>query len=123
MDERSAPIKTPDINISSLSSVASGSSSATPTTSNRDPESYPSTPGESPPPSPSNKMSKLLYVEGTAESLAHAHNLSFPEDPLQSASKVSRRESSCGVFSVDLSKFFYLLMNTRLKITSLLLSV
>lgn len=104
MDERSQPKNMPGINVSSFSPVASGSSSATPTTSNKDPESYPSTPGETPPPSPTNKISKFLYVEGTAESLAHAHNLSFPEDPFQGANQISRRDFSCGVFSVDLSK-------------------
>ncbi|KAF8782318.1 TBC1 domain family member 16 like protein [Argiope bruennichi] len=91
----------PDINISSYS--PGGSSSTTPTTSNRDPESFPSTPGDSPPPSPRDKISNLFFVEGTPESLAHAHNLSFPDDSSQTASKISRRERSCGVYSVDLS--------------------
>ncbi|GBM29361.1 TBC1 domain family member 16 [Araneus ventricosus] len=92
----------PGINISSYS--PGGSSSTTPTTSNRDPESFPSTPGDTPPPSPRDKISNLFFVEGTPESLAHAHNLSFPDDNSQTASKISRRERSCGVYSVDLSQ-------------------
>ncbi|XP_054724243.1 TBC1 domain family member 16-like [Uloborus diversus] len=95
---------TPGINVSSFSPPNSRCSSATPTTSNRDPESFPSTPGDSPLNSPSSKMSQLLFVEGTAESLAHAHNLSFPEESVHCANLMSRRESSCGVFSVDLSQ-------------------
>ncbi|KAG8191232.1 hypothetical protein JTE90_021966 [Oedothorax gibbosus] len=89
---------TPNINISSSSHAPS--SSATPTTSNRDPESFPSSPDSTPPLSPREKMATFMFVEGTAESLAHAHNLSFPEEH----SAVSRRESSWGVFSVDLSQ-------------------
>ncbi|CAL1288438.1 unnamed protein product [Larinioides sclopetarius] len=92
----------PGINISSYS--PGGSSSTTPTTSNRDPESFPSTPGDTPPPSPRDKISNLFFVEGTPESFAHAHNLSFPDDNSQTASKISRRERSCGVYSVDLSQ-------------------
>ncbi|XP_015927915.2 TBC1 domain family member 16 isoform X1 [Parasteatoda tepidariorum] len=104
MKESSHPQTAPGINISSYSPTGSRSSSTTPTTSNRDPESFPSTPGDTPPPSPTNKMSKLLFVEGTAESLAHAHNLSFPDDSPSASAKISRRESSCNVFSVDLSQ-------------------
>ncbi|GFV34038.1 TBC1 domain family member 16 [Trichonephila clavipes] len=100
MEKVSNPPNTPGINVSSYS--PGGSSSTTPTTSNRDPESFPSTPGDTPPPSPRDKISNLFFVEGTPESLAHAHNLSFPDDNSQNANKISKRERSCGVFSVDL---------------------
>ncbi|PRD35194.1 UNVERIFIED_CONTAM: TBC1 domain family member 16 [Trichonephila clavipes] len=102
MEKVSIPPNTPGINVSSYS--PGGSSSTTPTTSNRDPESFPSTPGDTPPPSPRDKISNLFFVEGTPESLAHAHNLSFPDDNSQNANKISKRERSCGVFSVDLSQ-------------------
>ncbi|XP_013793378.1 uncharacterized protein LOC106477343, partial [Limulus polyphemus] len=95
---------TPDISISPTST----SSSTTPTTSNRDPDSYPSTPLDSNPPSPlQNLKNKFLFVESTPETVAQAHNLIFPETPGsisgQSPNRLPNRGSSCGVFSVDLS--------------------
>ncbi|XP_035210188.1 TBC1 domain family member 16-like isoform X2 [Stegodyphus dumicola] len=112
VENASVPLNAPDINVSP---VDSRSTSTTPTTSNRDPESLPLTPEHSSPPSPKHQMDKFLFVEGTPESLAHAHNLNFPEDSSQGANKVSRRESSYGVFSVDLSQMrsLHLLYNNK----------
>uniref|UniRef100_A0A224Z6B0 RabGAP domain-containing protein n=1 Tax=Rhipicephalus zambeziensis TaxID=60191 RepID=A0A224Z6B0_9ACAR len=52
--------------------------------------------------------SRFMLEEGTPEQLAHAHNLTFPDNASLSGRSPSRssmsRESPCGQFSVDLSQ-------------------
>lgn len=91
---------TPDISISPKSG-----SSTTETTSNQDPESCPSSAADSIPNSPNHSVKSNFLYEGTPESLAHAHNLTFPETATSnSPSRQLKRESPCGIFSVDLSQ-------------------
>ncbi|GIZ05253.1 TBC1 domain family member 16 [Caerostris extrusa] len=74
MGKTSIPATAPGINVSSYS--PGGSSSTTPTTSNRDPESFPSTPGDTPPPSPKDKMSNMFFsllVEKSQYKILHFH--------------------------------------------------
>ncbi|XP_070579737.1 TBC1 domain family member 16-like [Ptychodera flava] len=93
------------------------SSSTTPTTSNRDPMSLPSTPSSSEPPTPSHSERQSpvhsidrqkSIMEGNPESLAMTHNLTFPDNSVSYASpqkkNLSPKDQLLGVFSVDLSE-------------------
>nr|XP_006824000.1 PREDICTED: TBC1 domain family member 16-like [Saccoglossus kowalevskii] len=105
----------PSLNVSGHSDA---SSSTTPTTSNRDPLSLPSTPTESSTPStpsPSEPPSPALpgdlhksILHGNPESFAMTHNLTFPENSVTYSSpskkKPSPRDQLLGVFSVDLGE-------------------
>ncbi|KAL1423364.1 hypothetical protein MTO96_021126 [Rhipicephalus appendiculatus] len=68
--------------------------------------------------------SRFMLEEGTPEQLAHAHNLSFPDNASLSGRSPSRssmsRESPCGQFSVDLSQMrsLRLLFSNRWRLSS-----
>ncbi|CAM1303479.1 TBC1D16 (predicted) [Pycnogonum litorale] len=109
IDNTDGFFEVPGISVSATEILVGDASTPTTTTSSHD-NSLCSTPSENNRDLKASHFDGKYYIEGTPESLAHAHNLTFPEHTNgygQSSYKNARHsthEKTCGVFSIDLAQ-------------------